>query len=124
PRRMLALAIFGFFARMPTDGRRIEENLRATKSRKTRALGVPLIPTDQRADLVIPCVEGLEPEVTGREVKLLVKERIVGDVHLAVHSEQFATRINHYCRIVIETRSATFKERRDDHDVSRFCEFR
>ena len=36
---------------MPPDRRRIEQDLRAEQRRDARGLGVPLVPTDQNADV-------------------------------------------------------------------------
>ena len=75
-----------FSCGMPADRGRIEEDRRAAQRGEARALGIPLVPADERADPPGLRVEGLEAEVAGREVELLVEERVVGDVHLAVEA--------------------------------------
>src|SRR5437868_15531866 len=72
PRRMLAVAILSLLARMPTNGSRIKKNLRARQRRQPRAFGIPLIPTDQRADFAVIRVEGSETKIARREIELLV----------------------------------------------------
>ena len=54
------------------------------EGRQPGGLGIPLVPADERADPGERRVERLEPEVAGGEVVLLVIERVVGDVHLAI----------------------------------------
>src|ERR1039457_7110933 len=71
---------------MPADGSGVEDGLRAAERSQAGGLGIPLVPADERADRSIGCRNRFESEVTGREVKLLVVERIVGDVHLAVNA--------------------------------------
>src|SRR5271169_2373986 len=84
PGGMLPLAQLRFLARMPADGGGVEENLRALQGGQARGLGIPLVPTDQHADLAIAGLPGAEAEVAWSEVELLVIERVVRDVHLAV----------------------------------------
>ncbi len=80
----LGRAELGFLGRMPADRRGIEEDLRALEGREPGGLGIPLVPADQSAESGKRRVERLKAEVAGREVVLLVVERVVGDVHLAV----------------------------------------
>ena len=70
--------------RMPADRGRIKQYLCALERRQSRALGIPLVPADQRADPACLRVEGAEAEIARGEVELLVIKRIVGDMHLAV----------------------------------------
>ena len=100
PRVDLRLAPFVLLGRVPADRRRVEEHLRAEQRRDARGLRVPLIPADQDADRGVarlPHLEAgprarsplvVEVPVAGREVVLLVEQRIVRDVHLAIHAEQ------------------------------------
>ena len=59
-------------------------------------------------------VERAEAEIARREVVLLVVERIVGDVHLAVEAEQRAVGVEDGGRVVIEPGGAPLEQRRDD----------
>ncbi len=50
PGVVLRRAVLGLLARVPADGGRVEEDLRALQRREPRGLGVPLVPADERAD--------------------------------------------------------------------------
>ena len=102
PGIVLRRAPLFFFRRMPADGGGIEEHVRALQGGKARALGIPLIPADQRSDRALFEIEALEAQVAGREVILLVVERIVGDVHLAIHAADFAVAADNDGGVVIE----------------------
>src|SRR6185312_16248992 len=84
PGRALRHAVLGLLARVPADRRRIEEHGGAAERREPRAFRVPLVPADESPDPPRLDVEGLEAEVARREVELLVEQRVVRDVHLAV----------------------------------------
>src|SRR5215510_8988053 len=103
---------------MPTDCGRIEDHVRASKRREPRALGIPLIPADQSADLSCIGVERAKPEVARGEIELLVKSRIVGNMHFAIKSRNLAVRSNHSGAVVIKTGGSTLKHRSDDCDFS------
>ena len=64
-----------------------------------------------RPRCVVPTAE---TEVARREVKLLVVERIVRDVHLAVTAHQRAVRVEDDGRVVIKPRRAPLEKRGDD----------
>src|ERR1700733_7886006 len=74
--------------RMPADGGGIKEQIRSAQGGDASCFRVPLIPTDERAHLAHGSIEGLESQVARGEIELLVVERVVGDVHLAVDSAQ------------------------------------
>ncbi len=61
--------------------------------------------------------KALETQVAGREIELLVVERIVGDVHLAVDSAQRAITLQERHCIVIEPGRAALEEGSDDHHL-------
>ena len=88
PGLALGGAVLRLLARVPADGGRVEEDGRAPQRGEPRGLRVPLVPADEGADAARASVEGLEAEVAGREVELLVEERVVGDVHLAVEARR------------------------------------
>ena len=90
PGIVLRRAELVFLRRMPADGGGIEEDLGALQRGEARAFGIPLVPADERADAAVRRVDGLESEIAGREVELLVVERIVGDVHLAIDADDGA----------------------------------
>ena len=110
PRRMLAPPILRLFARMPPDGGGREKNLRTTQRREPCRFGVPLVPADADSDAREFCVPGGKSEVSGREVKLLVVERVVRDVHLAVLSEIGSVCVDDSGGVVVDSRSASFEE--------------
>src|SRR5262245_59757914 len=68
PRLMLTDTEFGFFARMPADGSRIEDEFRAPQGREPGRFGIPLVPTNQRADFAESRRENFEPKIAGREI--------------------------------------------------------
>src|SRR5208337_3714776 len=116
PGVVLRLAEFGLLRGMPSDSGRIKQNARSLQCRKSRAFGIPLVPADQRAEFSGGSVKGFEAEIAGREIKLFVVKRIVGNVHLAVDAAERAVRIEDHGSIVVEARSALLEERRDQHD--------
>src|ERR1700675_2380091 len=116
PSVMLRLAEFGLLRGMPSDSRRVKKNACSLQGGEARAFGIPLVPADERAESPGGGVEGFEAEVAGSEIKFLVVERIVGDVHLAVDAAQRAICIEDRGRVVIETGRALLEERRDQHD--------
>ena len=79
--------------------------------------GIPLVPADQHADAAVARVEIGEAQIARREIELLVVERIVGDVHLAVDAQQRAVGVEHGGRVVIQPGGAALEERRDDDHV-------
>ena len=60
---------------------------------------------------------GLKAEIAGREVVLLVVERIVGDVHLAIEAGDGALGIQRDGGVVVEARRAPLEQRSDDGDL-------
>src|SRR6266487_1529942 len=114
PRLVLVGAVCRFFTRMPADGGRVEKNLRALQCRQLRALWILLVLANQHADLAVAGLPRAETQIAGREIKLLVVERIVRDVHLPVRAEQRTVRINDGGRVVIDAGRAPLEERGDD----------
>ena len=110
----LGRAELRLFGGMPADGRGIEKNIRAAQARQARAFGIPLVPADQHTDSAVPRIEIRKTQVAGREIELLVVERIVRNVHLAVKPEQRAIGVEHRRRVVIEPGGAALEDRRDD----------
>ncbi len=104
--------------RMPADGRGIEKDFCALQGGEARAFGIPLIPADERADAAEGGVDGAKSEIAGREVVLLVVERIVGDVHLAIDAGDAPIGVEGDGGVVVEARGAALKERGNDDDAS------
>ena len=117
PRAVLVHAKLFFLARMPADGCGIKKNLRALHRRESRRLRIPLIPADEHADLTVLRLPRAKARVAGCEIKLLVEERVVGDVHLAVDAQKRAIGVNDDGGVVIETGGALLKKRSDDDDL-------
>ena len=61
------------------------------------------------------------PKVAGREIKLFVIERIVGDVHFAVEATQRSVVVEDSRRVVIDAGSTFFKERGNKNDSIAAC---
>ncbi len=62
-------------------------------------------------------LDGLPAQVPGREVELLVVERVVGDVHLPVDAGETAVDVVHGRGVVVEPGRAALEDRADDHDL-------
>src|ERR1700723_110653 len=112
----LRCAEFRFLCRMPADARGIENYLRTTKRHRPRALRVPLIPADLHADAAAVYVERRKTEVTRGEVKLLVVQRVVRDVHLAISAQERSVGVNHRAGVVVQARGAALEQGSDDCD--------
>src|SRR5690242_10545602 len=94
----LRFSKFVFLRRMPADRCRIKKNFGAEERGNARSFGIPLIPADQHADLCklrIPHTKSIralvlalvrDVRITGSEIVLLVKKRIIRDVHLSIHA--------------------------------------
>src|ERR1019366_2372239 len=116
PGVMLRDSKFGLLRRMPSDGRRIKQNARTLQSRQPRAFRIPLVPAHQRSDSSRVRIESLEAKITRSEVELLIVERVVGDVHLAINPAQRAIGIKNRCRIVVDAGCALLEERRHQNN--------
>ena len=117
PRLVLRRAELRLLRRVPADRGGIEQDLGALESGEPRGFGEPLVPAHQHADLCPPHREALEPEIAGGEVVLLVVERVVGDVHLAVTPTQRAVRVDDDGGVVVQARSAALEEGADHRDA-------
>src|SRR4029077_3265433 len=124
PSIKLSHAELFFFAGMPADTRGIENHLSALESGQARTFGIPLIPTNLNADASISGIEIGEAEIAGREIKLFVVERIVGDVHLAVFAEERAVGIEDGASVVINASGPAFEEGNDQDDFQFFRNLR
>ena len=114
---------------MPADRRRVEQHLRAHQARDARRLRIPLVPADQHADRRVarlPHAEAarlaclfavvVEMAVAGREVVLLVEQRIVRDVHLAVDAEEAPVGVDDRRRVAVDAGRLPLEDRHDDDD--------
>src|SRR5438552_2970971 len=117
PRIVLSDAELRFLRGMPADRSRIKQHVRALQRRQARALGIPLVPANQRAEASGAGVESAESEVAGREIELFVIERIVRDVHFAIKAAQGTVTIEDGGGIVVDPGGALFEQRRDQDDA-------
>ena len=117
PSLALSLLLLGSVATLVADGRGIDEQLRTGQGHHSGAFGIPLVPANLHAKAAYARVDGLEAEVTGREVEFLVVGRVVGDVHLAIFACDAAIALQNYGRIVVKARGATLKQGGDNHDA-------
>ena len=85
------------------------------KRGQPRGFGIPLVPTDAGADAAEPRVEAAESKIARREIKLFIVERIVGNVHLAIHARGAAVGVEDHRRVVIQAGGAALEQRADNH---------
>ena len=95
---------------MPAYGGGIKKHVRALKGRQPRPLWIPLIPADECTQPANFGIERAKTEIAGREIKLLVVKRVIGNVHLAVESAQRAIGIERCRCIVVESCGALFEQ--------------
>ncbi len=110
PRRELGGAMLGLLVRVPANGGGIKQHVSALHRRQPRRLGIPLVPTDQHADAPERRVEIAEAQIARSEIELLVVQRIVRDVHLAVQAQQRAVGVQHGSGVVIEPGGAPLEQ--------------
>lgn len=98
------------------DGGRVKDNLRAHERNRSRGFREPLVVADEHGNAAVLGI--VDPvAVSGQEIGLLVKERIVGDVHLPVGGEEPAVGIDHYGGVVVLAGRSPLVDRHDDHGV-------
>src|ERR1700735_3253751 len=120
PRVHLFGTDFFRLAMPPSDGRRIEKDLRTGHRGEPRGFGEPLIPAYEGADRSVRRGMRDEIEIAGGEIEFLVVARVVGDVHLAVAADDFSGLVDDGGGVVIDAGRATLEDRRDDYYFSRF----
>ena len=84
----LRLVLFGPVVRMVANSGRVKQDLGAAQRGEPCALGKPLVPADEHPNPRVAGVEGAKSEVAGGKVELLVIERVIRDMHLAVLAEE------------------------------------
>ena len=134
PRILLRLAELRLLRRMPADRRRVEQDVGAEQARDARGLRIPLVPADQHADARVARAPDAEAarllrhladpvdaivvrRVAGDEVVLLVEQRIVRDVHLAIHAQQRAVGVDDRGRVAVDAARLPLEDRHDEHDL-------
>src|SRR6185437_11784958 len=81
------------------------------------AFRIPLIPADQDTDIARVHGEIAEAEIAWSEIKLLVVERIVRDMHLAISPGERSIVFDHGGGVVIDARRAPLKQGSDNRDM-------
>jgi len=119
----LRCAELGFFVGMPADAGGIENDLRSAEGGDAGALGIPLIPANLHADFAVVRLEIRETEITGREIKFFVVERIVWDVHFAIFAEEAAVGVENGAGVVVDAGGAALEKRNDKNDFFLFRYF-
>ena len=84
PGSVLGLAFDDFFSGMPADGGWVKNELGPGQCCEPSGLREPLIPADQHANAAVRGVPRAEALIAGGEVKLLVVQRIIRDMHFPV----------------------------------------
>ena len=112
----LARLLLGCVAALVADGGGIDEDVGAGKGHEACALGVPLVPADLHAEASDGGLYGLEAEVAGGEIELLVVGGVVGDVHLAMYAGDAAILLKDDGGVVVEPCGTALEEAGDEHD--------
>ena len=115
PRVVLSFAFGGFFGWMPADGGGVKNDLGAGQCRKSRCFGIPLVPANQHANFAKSRFPRAEALIAGREVKFLIIQWVIGNVHFAVSAQQRAIGIDDGGGVVEKPRRALLEKRGDDH---------
>src|SRR3954470_10735392 len=102
---------------MPAYRGRIEDDLGAGQGGEPGTFWIPLVPADERAHAAVIGIEGFEAEIARSEVELLVIQRIVWDVHLAIKPEDLAVGIDHHGGVVINAPCAFLKNGGNDRNL-------
>ena len=84
PGPTLTLLFLGSITGSITDSSGINKDLCPLKGHQSGCLGVPLIPTNHHTQFTHRGLDGMETQITGGEVELLVIGRIIGDMHLPI----------------------------------------
>src|SRR5207302_9911619 len=106
PGGMLHCAKLLLFRRVPTDRRGIKTNFCPVQRRQARGFRVPLVPANADSNLAACCWPRLKSEIAWCEIKFLVIQRVVRDMHFPVLAYQFSIRVNDCCSVVIVTVAA------------------
>ena len=117
PGVVLVFAFSGLFAWMPADGGGNENQFGAGQCGEPGSLGIPLVPADEYANATEPGLPGAKAKVTGCEVEFFVIKRIVGNVHLAVDTEEFAGGVNDGGAVVEKAGGALLEDGGDDDNL-------
>src|SRR3712207_1240276 len=102
PSLTLSLLFFFRVAQRIAYGGGIDEHFGALQRHEAGCFGIPLIPANEHAQPAHTGVDGVESQVAGREIELLVIGWIIGNVHLAILSGNASVGFYHHGRVVIK----------------------
>ena len=118
PRHTLALLLVGGVVGVEADGGGVDEELGTGKGHETGCLGIPLVPAYEDAKTAYRGLDGLEAEVAGGEIELLVIAGVVGDMHLAVFAGNGAVFLEDNGGVMIETGGTALEKGGDEDDAA------
>lgn len=118
PRRVLGCAGLSLLTWVPTDCGGVEKNFSTAESCQACGLRVPLIPADEHPDLAVSSVPSSEPEIAWCEIEFFVKQRVVGNMHLAICPQHRAIGVDYGGGVMVEPRGSTFEKRCHDDGFS------
>src|SRR5437667_75538 len=98
------------FMRAPADDGGIKNHIGAIKSRESRAFAIPLVTANLHADARVLGIKIRKTQIARRKIKLFIIEWVIGNVHLAVFSEERSIGIQHGAGIVINAGSAALEK--------------
>lgn len=107
------------FAAVPTDCRRIDQDIRTFERFDAGRFGKPLVPADKDAKLPGGSGNRCKSRVARGEVVLFEKSRIVGDMALAVNPGDASVPLEDECAVVVDSAGA-FLEKGEYDNASCF----
>lgn len=110
-------------AALIADGSGVDEHFCTVQRHQAGSFRIPLVPTNEDAQPSDAGVDWAKSEVAGCEIEFLVVGRVVGNVHLPVFAGDASVALEDDRRVVVESGSAPFEERGDEHDVVFLSQF-
>src|SRR5437899_11169205 len=98
---MLHCAKLLLFRRVPTDRCGIKNNFCPVQRRQARRFRVPLVPANTDSNLAACCWPRLKSEIAWCEIKFIVIQRVVRDMHFPVLAKKFALGVSYGPTVVI-----------------------
>src|SRR5437773_3298373 len=115
PSGILGGAEFFLLGRMPSDRRRIKQDLRSAQSGQSRGFRIPLVPANADANFPMRGWPRLETKIAGSEIKLFVIKRVIRDMHLAVLTQVLPVSIDDDRGVMINASGPFFEKGGDNH---------
>ena len=114
----LALLLVGSILHGIANGCGVDKHVGTLESHQARCLGIPLVPAHHDSQTAHRCADGVEAQVAGGEVELLVVAGVVGDVHLAILAGYGSVLLDDDSRVVVQSGGTTLEQRGDnDHAI-------